>query len=337
MKFFKFFGSFLFLIAPASALAHVGYVVTKEEMNMNRGGDGLFLLSVFSEPKNAILMLVTIALVVIFAVFTADSKIIKNYATKVRAKLKSYEELLPWIARLSLGIALLGAGLSGNLISPILPTIPAVSLIEIYVGFFLLAGFLVVLMLAISLGLFAIALISNLYIVGNFDFVALVLAILALGSARPGVDDIFGISLLHRFGLPRKWLMITLRTGISVAMMFLALYEKLLNPHLSELVVTNYHLTNYVHVSPAMWIFGAGIVEFLIGAALFIGYRTRIVSAIAFLVVCTTFFFFKESVYAHVTLFGILSMLFILGDDKEKSEVKTTIKKKRVLRKIKTA
>ena len=62
-----------------------------------------------------------------------------------------------------------------------------------------------------------------------------------------------------------------------------------------------------------MWVLGAGLVELLVGFFLVIGFYTRLVAVIAFLVLSLSFFFFKEAVFSHVTLFGILSLILING------------------------
>ena len=102
-----------------------------------------------------------------------------------------------------------------------------------------------------------------------------------------------------------------LRFGVGFAMIFLAVYEKILNPHLSELVVTNFGLMNVVPVSPEMWVLSTGLIEFAVGLALILGLFTRISAGIAFIVLSLSFFYFGEDVASHITLFGTLSVLFI--------------------------
>jgi uncharacterized membrane protein YphA (DoxX/SURF4 family) len=96
-------------------------------------------------------------------------------------------------------------------------------------------------------------------------------------------------------------------------MVYLALFEKLLNPHLSELVVDKFNLTAVVPVSPQMWVVSVGIIELVIGLVLLLKWKPRLISVITFLVLIMTFFGFREAVYAHVTLFGVLSAILILG------------------------
>ncbi len=107
-----------------------------------------------------------------------------------------------------------------------------------------------------------------------------------------------------------------LRIGLGAAFIFLAVYEKFLNPHDSELVVTTYNLMHVVPVPASLWVLGAGMVEFVLGVLLILGFEVRLVSVISFVVISLSFFYFKESVYSHVTLFGAISMLVVNGGGK---------------------
>jgi uncharacterized membrane protein YphA (DoxX/SURF4 family) len=63
-------------------------------------------------------------------------------------------------------------------------------------------------------------------------------------------------------------------------------------------------------------VLSAGAVECLVGILLVLGFKTRLISAIAFAILTLSFFFFGEDVYSHITLFGILSVLFVSGAGK---------------------
>jgi uncharacterized membrane protein YphA (DoxX/SURF4 family) len=104
-----------------------------------------------------------------------------------------------------------------------------------------------------------------------------------------------------------------LRLGVGVCFVSLAFYEKLLNPHWSEYVVHLYDLEIIVPVSPALWVLGVGLTELLLGIFLILGFQTRVVAAVSFIVFSLSFFYFKEEVYSHITFFGALSILFVTG------------------------
>jgi uncharacterized membrane protein YphA (DoxX/SURF4 family) len=107
------------------------------------------------------------------------------------------------------------------------------------------------------------------------------------------------------------------RVGLGFSMAYLAVLEKVLNPHWSEAVVQRYHLQSAVPVSAELWVLGAGLIELAVGLAILLGYRVRLFAAVAFGVLSVSFFFFNESVYSHVTLFATLSIIYILGSGKK--------------------
>jgi len=290
------------------AYAHVRYLVN--DVSETVGQDVEFLISPFFDAANLYLMLGTVLGVVLLWFISRKVPFIRKRLSETSSRSDTYTEFIPWILRLSLGISLIGSGINGTLVSPII-TSPGLADLQILVGFLLLAGFLTVPAALITIFLYFAGLKTDWYLFGNLEYLALGLTILIAGHSRPGVDDMLCLPRLKILSFMEKYIPLILRLGVGGAMMFLALYEKILNPHLSEYVVVNFGLLDVVNVSPAMWVLGAGVIEFLIGFALFVGFRTRLVSAIAFIVLTLSFFYFEEDVSSHITLFGILSVLFI--------------------------
>lgn len=301
----------IFSIFTSPAYAHVGYVVGQNEFTENLGRDTLYFLSPLTRAENILLIAGTLAAVFVLYFLAWKIAPIRNRIVALRARLSTYQEYMPWILRLSLGIAFMGASVAQVLISPTLPH-PGFIGIQLTIGFALLGGIAVVPAVILGLLLFIVAIAQKTYIVGNAELAASLLSLLILGGGRPGVDDLFGIP---EWKVPqlKKYVPLLLRIGIGGALIFLSLYEKVLNPHVSDLVVAKYHLNEIIPVGAAMWVFAVGMIELAVGILIFIGFQTRLVSAIAFLVLIVTFFFFKEEVYSHVTLFGVLSVLFITG------------------------
>lgn len=301
-----------FFSVVQTASAHVGYVITHDELATSRGMDFHFLMQPFFDIRYIMLMLGTVIVVgIIWYLLSKDKKVMKYFNT-VKQRLASYHEFVPWILRLSLGIALLGAGTEHVLISPLLAN-HYFAMLEIILGFLLLLGFMIIPTVLLVVLLYIFALTQNWYLVGNLDVLALALGILVFHSPRPGLDDMLGTSFLHRLSINRQLIAPIVRFGLGGAMIYLALFEKILNPHMSALVVSQYHLQHFINVSPTMWVLATGLIEFIIGFALFIGLKTRLSAIIAFIVVSVTFFYFKESVTAHITLFAGLSILAIEG------------------------
>jgi len=304
-----------FFALPAEA--HVGYVIAPEKIAARAGADWSFILSAADQPINLFLMIFAIFAVFSVAWLFRKNRWLRHEADRVWGKASAYREFIPWILRLSLGIALIGAGTSQVFISPLVAEpIAGVIFTQIFLGFLLLAGFLLAPAALAAILLYFLALKYNFYLLGNLDFLGLALAFFVIGSARPGVDDLVGLPFPSPFRNLRKYVPLILRLGIGGAMIFLALYEKILNPHLARLVVTEYSLTSIIAVSPAMWVLGAGLIELLIGLFLLLGFKTRSLTVVAFLTLTLSFFFFKESVTSHITLFGALSALLITGGGK---------------------
>ena len=106
-----FLGALSFLYIP-NVLAHVGYVIPEDAIRESSGRDFDFLFSDLKETSNIWLIIATLIAVVL--VWTAFKKVkwLAREAKRIKEKSESYRDLIPWIARLSLGIALIGAGTS---------------------------------------------------------------------------------------------------------------------------------------------------------------------------------------------------------------------------------
>ena len=294
-------------------LAHVGYVLSKSEFAAEKGGDASFLFSVLQDPVNIGLILVTAVVVFTGYYFFRRNETCRTFMVGLRKHEVDYRSLFPWIARLALGIAFIGAGAEQFLLTPAFASTPFLGFVQMAVGFLLLSGFMLFPALLLVGALFLIALLHDPYYIGNLDYLALIIVTLIWGSSRPGVDHLLGVSLPREWKKYSEYTNLILRLGVGVSMIYLAVFEKILHPHAMELVVSQYDLTSVVPVSLAMWVVATGVIEICIGAALLLGFKTRLVAAVALLVLTLSFFFFGEEVYSHVTLFGVLSILFIAG------------------------
>lgn len=312
----------IFLVLPSISFAHVGYVLDEQELVSKKGSDLSFLLNVFNNTANIMLMAATVIIILVVYFYLIRNKSLLSYIKSIDKRAKQYYIFIPWIARLGLGIALIGAGSSNVLISPSVAYFPIsglFSFLQILTGFFILAGFLTGLAASAAVIFFMIAIYNNFYVLGNLDHLGLALAIIALHNSKPGIDDLFGIPFLLQTKTIkniRNYVHLIIRLALGTAMMFLAIYEKILNPHISQLVVEKYNLIVAIPVSPSMWVLSAGIIEFIVAFAIFVGFKTRLFSAIAFLVLTSSFFYFNEQVFSHVTLFAALSILFITNSGK---------------------
>lgn len=293
-------------------LAHVGYVVPETTFNTTKGLDNSFLLSGLQNPSNIILIFGSLITIIVIVYLASKLRFFKNLRQNICEKNKSYRDVFPWITRLSLGIALIGAGSSYVLVSPLIES-KLLAGIQILIGFLLLTGFLLTPAMLIAIGFFVYALTLDFYMLGNLEFISLAITYLILGDSKPGVDDLIGINLSFPLEKFKKHIPLILRLGISTSLIFLAVYEKFLNPNTSAEVVKMFNMTSIIPVSIEMWILGVGLVEISLGLLLLFGYYTRVTSAFTFVVLSLSFFFFGENVYSHITIFATLSILFVTG------------------------
>jgi uncharacterized membrane protein YphA (DoxX/SURF4 family) len=292
-----------------SALAHVGYVA--EDWSMS-GPDANFLESALT-PVNIALIIITILAVLLAYYITINTKLY-DMCCHVAKRAHTYTPLISWMLRLSLGIALIGAGIDQKLISPLGDASAGIATLQIALGFMLMAGFLTPFAAAASALIYLCGLSTNLYYLGNLEFFAACIAVIAIADWHPGVDHLLGLKYFKAHA--KTFVPLILRLGIGIAMLYLAVFEKFMNPLVTETVVYKYALDAAIPVSPAMWVLSTGVIEIAVGLCLLIGLFTRTTSIITFFVLSTTFFYFGEDVYSHITLFAIMSVLVVTGGGK---------------------
>jgi uncharacterized membrane protein YphA (DoxX/SURF4 family) len=296
----------------ATASAHVTYLLPDEVFAARSGANWEYLFSGVMRSQTWAIGLLVISVAFAAWMVYASSPTVRGFFSRVAARADSYGPFAPWMLRLSLGVALIGAGASDFLVSPILKGHEALAGAQVILGFLLMSGFLVVPAAFGALAVYVVALSESWTIVGSLEFAAIALALLVIDNERPSIDDMLCLPKMSPFRRLAKWAPLILRVGLGVAMASMALYEKILNPLAGDAIVRAYRLTEIVPVSPSMWVLGAGVVELALGVLHIVGWKTRPVVGFTFIVLSMSFFFFKEDAASHVTLFGALSALFIL-------------------------
>lgn len=317
------------------ALAHVDYVTDP----VGGAVDAVaFAREVLSDPTNAALFAgATVVSVAALAAYLRYRPTVPDLAV-LRETLASYDDLVPWMLRLSLGLPLVGAGFQGYLFAPTVSFDPAANpllrLALIAVGFFVLFGLATRLVTLAGLALYALALAVDPGVVLAMEYVPGFLALLIVGGGRPSADDILQrvaategtlYGRVDRVHLLKGWLddrtapyravvPTILRVGMGVTFVYLGVTQKLADPARSLQVVEKYDLTAVIPVDAGMWVLGAGLLEAVVGCFLIAGLLTRFGAAVAFLLFTTTLFGLPDDpVLAHVTLFGMASAVFTLG------------------------
>lgn len=303
---------FLQKIFIPNAEAHVRYIADEQKLGELGGADWQYLFSPLVEGQYLLMMLATVLIAGLIFYIAYHNDKSRHYFDRVRERATSYTDLMSWLVRLPLGIGLLGFGSYGVLLSPVLETTPLLAIIQTLVGFMLLTGFLLPFASVAVIILYFIAISQDIYMIGSLDILGLGIILLIIDSRRPGVDHLLGI-LDISYKKFTKYVPTILRLCFGTGLAYLAVYEKILNPRLSEFVVMVSDLCNVIPVSEAMWVFSAGVIELVIGLMLIIGLFTRLFAAVTFAVLSLSFFYFGEEVTSHITLFGSLAILFVTG------------------------
>ncbi len=314
------------LVQPAAA--HVRYVSDDE------GGPGAveFAVDVLSDPVNAALLGGGAATTLLVAAGYLRFRPARNDIEVFRETLAGYYDLVPWMLRLSLGLPLVGAGFAGYFFSPEVTW--SVRVFQVAVGFLLLFGLATRAVAAVGLLAYLAALPFAPDLLLAFEYVPGFIAIVLIGSGRPSADHVLNqiagtpgtiygrFDPVHRLA---NWFNRTIepyeryaatvvRAGLGIAFAYLGVVEKLLAPGTGLAVVEKYDLTAVVPVDAGLWVLGAGLTEIALGAALLLGVFTRGGAAVAFLMFTLTLFGLPDDpVLAHVTLYGMVSMLLITG------------------------
>jgi uncharacterized membrane protein YphA (DoxX/SURF4 family) len=237
----------------------------------------------------------------------------------------SYRDLVPWMLRISFGLVLIGSGLMGVVFAPEIGIGGWPHVLQTAIGFLLLLGFAVRLAALVGLGAYLVALVIDPTLVVIFDLAGGLLAIALLGPGRPSLDDLLHATFPRGPGgelatrePPREryedLVPLLVRFGLGGALLASGIADKLLVYEQGLATVERYNLTAVIPVSPELWVVGAALVETALGAAILLGLGTRLAAMAAFAVLTLTLFALPDDpAIAHVGLFGMASILVVLG------------------------
>ncbi len=317
------------MVLPGSSPLHVDYVA---EGDRDVGEAIAFVLDVIARPANAALLAATTLAVALVVAAYLRARPFRRDLAVLRDALAEYRDLVPWLLRISLGMPLVGAGFAGYYFSPAVEV--EARLLLVTLGFLLLFGLATraVALAAIVAYLAAVPLYPRILLAN--EFVGGLLAVAMVGSGRPSadhvlkrvadapgtvygrVDPIHGLAdrFQARVRRYRKFLPTLVRATLGVAFLSLGVGEKLLQPGPALSVVDRYDLTAVVPVDPGLWVVGAGLAEVAVGLALLAGLFTRAAAGVAFALFTLTLFALPDDpVLAHLSLYGLVSVLVITG------------------------
>ncbi|QLG62686.1 DoxX family protein [Halorarum salinum] len=322
------------LLLPGTAAAHVRYVTDATE----RGDPVAFLIAALGDPVVAGALVGGAAGIAVTMVGYLRFRPFSTDVRTFRGALSEYEEYLPWLFRLAIGLPMVGAGYAGYLFTPLVTdagTVVPVRPFGVAVGFLLLFGLATRAVAATALVTYLALLPAHPELLFALEYPAGLIAVFVTGSGRPSADHVISRlaadddtvysrldPVYRRVAIPfdrwtapyRPFVPTVVRVGMGAAFVYLGLAEKLLTPEVALAVVDKYGLTAVPVVPPELWVLGAAFTELFLGVVLLVGLFTRAASAAAFVVFTTTLFALPDDpVLAHVSLFGLVSALLVTG------------------------
>jgi uncharacterized membrane protein YphA (DoxX/SURF4 family) len=302
-------------------IAHVDYVTDPDASSDPIG----FLLDTLAVPGALALVvggaLVTIGLVVAWARWRPLEAARVRFVERAR----TYDEYLPWVVRLSVGLVLIGSGLARVRFMPTIEAGGLVSLLLTACGFLLLLGLAVRPAALVALGAYAVTLVAYPELVMMLDVAGALAVAALLGPGRPSLDDLLRAAFprgpgaeaaTRNLGRGRSDDLVPLlvRLGLGGAFVASGIVDKLLIHDQALAAVERYGLTEVVPVPPELWVVGAFITETALGLAILAGILTRFSAVVGFGVLTLALFALPDDpVIAHVGLFGLCSVLVITG------------------------
>ena len=300
---------------------HVDYV-TDEETSLDPIG---FLLDALSDPVTLVVLIGGAIVAIALLAAWARLRPLESARERFIRRAESYRPYVPWMLRLAIGLVVIGAGLGRALFAPNVPLQGWPYMVLTALGFLLLLGFAVRPVALLGLVLYAVALAFDPSLVAIFDVAGGLAAIAVVGPGAPSLDDLLRAAFPRAPGrepatgsVPdaryEDLVPLLVRLGLGGALAASGIVDKLVIYEQALAAVDKYGLTRVVPVSPELWVLGAAAIETALGVAILLGVLTRFCAVLGFAVLTLAVFALPDDpVVAHVGLFGLASVLVVLG------------------------
>ena len=300
---------------------HVDYVTDPESSEDPIG----FLLDTLAQPEVLVVLVIGIAVVAGALLAWARWRPLEAARRRFIEAAGTYHEYVPWMIRLSVGLVLIGAGLSRSLFMPTLQADALAAFLLTATGFLLLLGLAVRPAALVALAAYVVTLVLHPETVMMLDVAGGLTVAAILGPGRPSADDLLraafprgpgakAVTQNLAAGRHDDVLPLLVRLGLGGAFAASGIVDKLLIHEQALAAVEKYGLTAVVPVSPELWVVGAALVETALGLAIIFGVLTRFSAAVGFAVLTQALFALPDDpVISHVALFGLSSVLVVLG------------------------
>lgn len=303
--------------------AHEVYVLSPQEFSRGLHAPTLDTFKSLANPGNltftAILVVVVLAalLILLYLRYT-------TFGLKVDRWLKSCARIGFFVIRIALAAAFLYGASTNSLFGPeislhSLPFSQVARVLEYAAGGMLVLGLFTEVAAFFALILFIFAVVSHgVYLATYLNYFAEIVTLPLFGSRFLSLDALF-FGKLKRFITWREYETTILRAGYGAALLYAAMYIKVIHSEIPLEVVNQYHLNQYHWLFPSdplLIVLGAAIVEVVIALFIITGFSVRFTNLILMFYLTLSILFFRETVWPHYMLYGISISLLLTGGGK---------------------
>lgn len=300
--------------------AHEVYVLSPKEFSRGLHAPTLDTFKSLANPGNlaftAILVVVVLAVLLILLYLRYTM-----FGLKIDKWLKSYAKVGFFVIRIALAAAFLYGASTNSLFGPevslhSLPFSQGARVLEYAAGGMLVLGLFTEIAAFFALILFIFAVVSHgIYLITYLNYFAEIVALLLFGSRFLSLDALF-FGKLKWFVTWREYETTILRVGYGAALLYAAIYIKVIHSEIPLEVVNQYHLNQFHWLFPSdplLIVLGSAIVEIVIALFIIVGFSIRFTNLILMFYLTLSILFFKETVWPHYMLYGISISLLLSG------------------------
>lgn len=304
--------------SPVSA--HEAYVLSHKDFSRGLHAPTLDTLTALAKPQNlelTIVLIVVVSLVLLLLFYLRYTK----FGMKADLWLGRFSQFGLLVIRIALAAAFLYGASTNSIFGPELslhnlPLFQVLPYIEYLIGGLLLVGLFTEVAAVLALILFAFAAYANgFYLLTYLNYLAEIAVLILFGSRFLSLDSlIFGE--LKRFSKLREYENTIIRIGYGAALLYAAIYIKVIHSEIPLEVVNQYHLNQFHWLfphDPMLIVLGAAVVEIIIAIFIIFGFSTRFTNLVLMFYLTLSILFFKETVWPHYMLYGISISLLLSG------------------------
>ncbi len=306
-------------IFPQKVFAHENYVLTQQQINQGMTDNNVHVLDVLNNPANVeIGLFVTAGILILIIIYFFFQK--SKPGVILDESLKKLEPFGVFLLRIALGASFLYSAFTNSYLGPEIPNSTLILGNIIHYSLYIL-GVLLILGLFNNLTGFLSLIIIILatltykdYMMTYFNYFGEFIALMLFGTRFIAIDQFFPDLIGKITAGIKKFEIPIIRITYGVSILYPAISIKLLHPIIIIQIVNQYHL-NQIHwlfpQDPLFISLGTGLAQIAVGLFIIIGFETRMVSFITFLLYTMSILYFKEVVWPHYILLALALYLVI--------------------------